>query len=275
MISSVATAKVVRNSRQIVQLTRNLCRSCVTSHKGMYSHVYRKIQSSTLPLKMDCFYSSNCMKSHDSIDHSITWPDMRAQAGTTISPKFVILQLDEVVELIREEGGTDVVVIGVPEEMCYVEYFIVATANSPRHLTSITEMVNKLYKKKRGDNQPFALIEGKRHSDNWQCIDIGNIVIHVMLGETRALYNLEELWLLGPKYDEELHKTPTTEDLVNQISKGGLNLMSMTDDTVKALGNINFDNPWPKDSHVDPLETEQEGDTDHKTRLEDDDAFLV
>lgn len=215
------------------------------------------------------------MKSDDSLNHDVTWHDVRAQVNSSISSKFAVLQLDEVVDLVREEGGVDVVVIAVPEEMCYVEYFIVATAISPRHLASVAEMINKLYKKKRNDSQPFALIEGKRHSDDWHCVDLGNIVVHVMLEKTRSMYNLEELWLLGPKYDEELCKTPTTEEIISQISKQGLNLMSMTDDTVKALGNIDLNNPWLEHSRVGQPTSPQTSDNDGNKQMEDDDAFLV
>lgn len=266
-------AKVLRNGGHIAHWTKNSCCSYISTYKDIHVPTYQKIRSIPMPLQQVFFHGNNSMKFHDIYDSGVTWHDMRAQTSSNISSKFTVLLLDEVVELIREEGGVDVVVIGVPEEMCYVEYFIVATAISPRHLTSITEMVNKLYKRKKNRIQPFALIEGKRHSADWQCIDIGNMVVHVMLEKTRSMYNLEELWLLGPKYDDELHKAPTTEDIINQISKHGLSLMSMTDDTVKALGNIGLDSPWLKGVHVP--EPPQEEKSDCKTRPEDDDAFLV
>lgn len=209
-----------------------------------------------------------------------TWLDLRQKDKFILSVKTRVLELDEVIELIREEGGVDIVAIKVPEEMCYVDYFIVATASSPRHLGSIAEIINKLYKRKRQHDQPFTVIEGKKHSDDWQCIDIGNMVIHVMLEETREEYNLEKLWLLGPKHDDELHNVPSNEEIMQQLTMQGLNLMSMNEDTVKALGNLDFSSPWEvqqedfdpedEDSINSPASNKPKDD-----ELGDDDAFLV
>ena len=36
-------------------------------------------------------------------------------------------------------------------------------------------------------------MEGKLQSE-WILVDVGGVVVHIMLGSVRALYNLEDLW---------------------------------------------------------------------------------
>ena len=45
--------------------------------------------------------------------------------------------------------------------------------------------LNQLYKRKKSDSDPYLIIEGKRTSKDWQCIDFGNAVVHFMLDEVR------------------------------------------------------------------------------------------
>ncbi|KAG2465148.1 MASU1 protein, partial [Polypterus senegalus] len=59
----------------------------------------------------------------------------------------------------------------------------------------------KVYKYLQEDNI-HANIEGK-DSEDWLCIDFGQIVVHFMLHETREIYELEKLWTLR-SYDDQL-----------------------------------------------------------------------
>ncbi|NWR63648.1 MASU1 protein, partial [Bucorvus abyssinicus] len=58
------------------------------------------------------------------------------------------------------------------------------------------------YKHHKEESDPSTRIEGKE-TDDWLCIDFGNIVLHLMLPETREAYELEKLWTLG-SYDDQL-----------------------------------------------------------------------
>ena len=49
----------------------------------------------------------------------------------------------------------------------------------------MAESLNRLYKERKSEDDPFRLIEGKRNAKDWQCIDFGNSVVHFMLEETR------------------------------------------------------------------------------------------
>lgn len=210
---------------------------------------------------------------------NVSWDSTRRQQKSDfLFNKWEVLQLEEVVQFLNEEGSADIVVIEVPKHMCYVDYFIICSAASPRHLASIAEMANKFYKSKRKGSQPFTLIEGKRISNDWQCIDIGNMVIHIMLQETREEYNLEKLWILGHKFDDLVNEKPSDEEIMRRLSMDGLNLMSMNEDTIKALESFGDINPWENetedffDQSFPRKLQNSEGGNDEEL---DEDAFLV
>lgn len=60
-----------------------------------------------------------------------------------------------------------------------------------------------------------VIVEGEDCQD-WMVVDIGNMVVHFFLPETREKYQLEKLWLLGPKHDDLTASMLLTEGLMNQ-----------------------------------------------------------
>nr|XP_056713059.1 mitochondrial assembly of ribosomal large subunit protein 1 [Euleptes europaea] len=110
--------------------------------------------------------------------------------------------IDHMVSLLRQENAKDICVVQLPPEMKYSDYFIIASGSSARHLHAMAQYFIKVYKHLKTDSEPHVLIEG-RETDNWLCIDFGNIVVHFMLPETREIYELEKLWTLR-SYDDQL-----------------------------------------------------------------------
>ncbi|XP_056375775.1 mitochondrial assembly of ribosomal large subunit protein 1 isoform X6 [Hyla sarda] len=77
--------------------------------------------------------------------------------------------------------------------------------NRKKHVTyeALQEFnINVLYKFLKGESDPHVHLEGK-DTDDWMCIDFGNIVVHFMLPETRETYELEKLWTLR-SHDDQL-----------------------------------------------------------------------
>ncbi|XP_056375773.1 mitochondrial assembly of ribosomal large subunit protein 1 isoform X4 [Hyla sarda] len=110
--------------------------------------------------------------------------------------------INVLVNLLRQENGKDLCVIRVPPEMKYVEYFVIVGGTSTRHLQAMAQYVLKVYKFLKGESDPHVHLEGK-DTDDWMCIDFGNIVVHFMLPETRETYELEKLWTLR-SHDDQL-----------------------------------------------------------------------
>ena len=84
----------------------------------------------------------------------------------------------------------DVRVLDVSEKSTITEVMIIATGTSTRHVKAIAD--NLALEAKKQGNQPLG-IEGEQGSD-WVLIDLVDVVVHIMLQQTRDFYNLEKLW---------------------------------------------------------------------------------
>ncbi|XP_071417026.1 mitochondrial assembly of ribosomal large subunit protein 1 [Pithys albifrons albifrons] len=136
----------------------------------------------------------------------------RRQAADTVLQKF---NIDFVVALLRQENAKDICVIQPPPEIKYCDYFIIVSGSSTRHLHAMAHYMLKMYKHLKAKSDPHTQIEGKE-TDDWLCIDFGNIVVHFMLPETREVYELEKLWTLGSYDDQVAQMTPQSlpEDFI-------------------------------------------------------------
>ncbi|KAJ6666587.1 hypothetical protein lerEdw1_020310 [Lerista edwardsae] len=123
-------------------------------------------------------------------------------SGDPSDPASSVFSIDDMVSLLRQENAKDICVIQLPPEMKYTNYFIIVSGSSTRHLHAMAHYLIKMYKHLKADSDPHVLIEG-RDCDDWLCIDLGNIVIHFMLPETREIYELEKLWTLR-SFDDQL-----------------------------------------------------------------------
>ncbi|KAK1334839.1 hypothetical protein QTO34_004409 [Cnephaeus nilssonii] len=110
--------------------------------------------------------------------------------------------IDMLVSLLRQENARDICVIQVPPELKYTDYFVIGSGTSTRHLHAMAYYIVKMYKFLKSKNEPHVKIEGK-DTDDWLCVDFGSMVIHLMLPETREMYELEKLWTLR-SYDDQL-----------------------------------------------------------------------
>jgi ribosome-associated protein len=75
------------------------------------------------------------------------------------------------------------------------DFFIICEATNNIQLKAIADFVELEVKKKCGE-LPYKH-EG-RQSEQWILIDYVNVVVHIMLPETRKFYQLEELWSDAP-----------------------------------------------------------------------------
>jgi len=98
--------------------------------------------------------------------------------------------LEVIQTALDDRKARDVQTLDVSERSGFADYFVIATGTSARHVGSIADHLQEQVK--HAGFQPNGR-EGGQGGD-WILLDLGAVVVHVMRAETRAFYNLEELW---------------------------------------------------------------------------------
>ncbi|KAL3855136.1 hypothetical protein ACJMK2_014363 [Sinanodonta woodiana] len=112
-----------------------------------------------------------------------------------------VFEIDELMVVLRESNAIDTCVLRLPPEAKLAEYMVIVSGSSFRHILAIAQEIKKTHKKKKGPRDPHLVIEGMDTKD-WLAMNLGNIILHIFLPETRAVYDLELLWTVGEKYDD-------------------------------------------------------------------------
>ncbi|MBM3732953.1 MAG: ribosome silencing factor [Acidimicrobiia bacterium] len=93
-----------------------------------------------------------------------------------------------------DDKAEDVVVIPLVGKSDIADFMVVATGTSQRHLATLAQHLRERVKAKLARD---TRIEGEGPHD-WVLVDLGDVVVHLFRGETRAFYALEKLWLDTP-----------------------------------------------------------------------------
>lgn len=107
-----------------------------------------------------------------------------------------------IIRAIQDKKGENIVSLDlrkIPEAVA--DFFVICEANNQPQIRAISDFIEEEIKKKCGEN-PYRH-EGKQNL-HWVLIDYVNIVVHVMTGETRKFYKLEEMWSDAPLEEHNL-----------------------------------------------------------------------
>lgn len=104
-----------------------------------------------------------------------------------------------VVDALEELKAQDITLLDVSNLTSVTDLMLVASGTSNRHVAALAN--NVVEKAKAAGLQPLGT-EG-RAGDDWVLVDLGDLVVHVMLPETRRLYDLERLWADLPSDADE------------------------------------------------------------------------
>ena len=95
-----------------------------------------------------------------------------------------------VVSELKDLKAIDIHNIDVSGLSPLTDYFVIASGNSTRHVKAMADKITLMAK--RSGAQPLG-VEGQRGGE-WVLVDLNDVIVHLMLPQTRAFYNLEKLW---------------------------------------------------------------------------------
>lgn len=104
------------------------------------------------------------------------------------------MQTNELVAFVTDKiddmKARDIVTLDVRGKSSVTNFMIICSGTSNRHTKSIAGYLATEVKKT--GVQPLG-IEGEAAGE-WVLLDLGDLVVHVMLEESRNFYQLEKLW---------------------------------------------------------------------------------
>ncbi len=103
----------------------------------------------------------------------------------------------EIAALMEDGKGTDVCVLDVSELNSWTDYFVIVTVNSNAHCQGLSKSVKEYI----GENglEIHRTVRKSPQGEDWNLIDLGTIVVHLMSEEARNFYELEKLWHAGKR----------------------------------------------------------------------------
>ncbi len=100
--------------------------------------------------------------------------------------------VESIVEGLQETKARNIRVVDMSEiEEAAFSYFVICEGTSATHVYGIADGVMD-YLKEKYDVRSLGTVG--LQSRQWVAIDYGHVLVHVFQPETRAFYNLENLW---------------------------------------------------------------------------------
>ncbi len=84
--------------------------------------------------------------------------------------------------------GNDITIIDTQGKTDVFDTMIIVTGTSDRHVKSLAD---NLVKEAKNKNLTVLGVEQDR---SWVLVDLYDVIVHIMLKETREFYSLEKLW---------------------------------------------------------------------------------
>ena len=104
-------------------------------------------------------------------------------------------------KLLEDHRGGKVLVMDMRNLNFWTDFFIIATVSSSTHSMGLERHI-KEFMRERGleifhrSRKPKG--EAEAGAGEWQLLDLGGIVIHLMSERMRSFYELERLWSAAP-----------------------------------------------------------------------------
>jgi ribosome-associated protein len=114
---------------------------------------------------------------------------------TALSPREIA---DHAVSVLDDHKATDIRCLDVSHLTSMMDYMIVATGRSDRHVRALGDA---LIESCKAQGIQVLGTEGQEAAE-WLLVDLVDVVVHVMLPRTREFYDIEKLWDISPRDDD-------------------------------------------------------------------------
>ena len=105
----------------------------------------------------------------------------------------------EIAKLMEDGKGIDVTLLDISGLNSWTDYFVIVTVTSSTHWQGLYKQIKEYIK----DNDLEIHVTNRKSpdGDDWNLIDLGPIVVHLMSETARSFYDLEKLWHAGKTID--------------------------------------------------------------------------
>lgn len=105
----------------------------------------------------------------------------------------------EIAKLMEDGKGNDVTLLDISGLNSWTDYFVIVTVTSSAHWQGLYKQIKEYIK----DNDLEIHVTNRKSpdGDDWNLIDLGAIVVHLMSESARSFYDLEKLWHAGKIVD--------------------------------------------------------------------------
>lgn len=105
----------------------------------------------------------------------------------------------EIARLMEDGKGNDVTLLDISGLNSWTDYFVIVTVNSSAHWQGLYKQIKEFIKE--NDLEIHVTNRKSPDGDDWNLIDLGAIVVHLMSESARTFYDLEKLWHAGKTID--------------------------------------------------------------------------
>ena len=95
-----------------------------------------------------------------------------------------------ILDTLDSNKALDIISIDLKNKSSMVDYMIVASGTSSRHIQALSEQV---LEKLKANGIKNSKIEGKESND-WKLVDGIDLIVHIFNPEKRKFYELEKIW---------------------------------------------------------------------------------
>ncbi len=106
---------------------------------------------------------------------------------------------DLVLDALDDIKGNEIVSLDVEGQTDIADFMVVASGTTNRQVKALSDNV---VVKAKAAGYTVNSVEGDDTSE-WVLIDLGDVICHVMLPKVREFYDLERLWSVGPKQQDD------------------------------------------------------------------------